>query len=105
MDKNSIRIDVVIPSIRADMEQILSMLQLNVPPNVKLCYYIISDRESLSSKDFVYKNSPVRVIILKILERHCQEMSDWILVLEIMFFLLMMMLYQHPIFCTIMLQP
>ena len=46
MDKNSIRIDVVIPSIRADMEQILSMLQLNVPPNVKLCYYIISDRES-----------------------------------------------------------
>ena len=63
MDKNSIRIDVVIPSIRADMEQILSMLQLNVPPNVKLCYYIISDRESLSSKDFVYKNSPVRVII------------------------------------------
>ena len=63
MDNNSIRIDVVIPSIRADMEQILSMLQLNVPPNVKLCYYIISDRESLSSKDFVYKNSPVRVII------------------------------------------
>ena len=56
-------IDVVIPSIRFDMERMLEALQMDMPPGVDVSYYVISDNRSLESKDFEYMGRPARLIV------------------------------------------
>ena len=63
MTQGRIGIDVVIPSIRLDMERMLEALDMDVPPNVDISYYVVSDNTSLESKDFEYKGRPARLVV------------------------------------------
>ena len=63
INQKILKIDIIIPSIRMDTEQLLSMLHMNIPANVELCYYVISDNTSLSSTDFMHRGFPVHVIV------------------------------------------
>lgn len=56
-------IDIVIPSIRFDMERMLDALQMDIPPGVDISYYVISDNRNLASKDFEYMGLPARLIV------------------------------------------
>ena len=62
-DIERIAIDVVIPSIRLDTKGLLGMLYMDVPLDVDLCYYIISDNQKLQSEEFEYNGNPVKVIV------------------------------------------
>ena len=62
-NQNKLKIDVVIPSIRLDTENLLSMLCIDIPPDVDLHYYIISDNPSLSSTSFIHNGFPVDLIV------------------------------------------
>ncbi|RNJ76456.1 MAG: glycosyltransferase [Nitrosopumilus sp. D6] len=61
--KDTISVDIVIPSIRHDPKKLLSMLNITIPSDVKLCWYVVSDNPSSESSDFTYGGSPVHVIV------------------------------------------
>lgn len=61
--QKKLKIDVVIPSIRLDANQLLSMLRMNIPPGVELHYYVISDNPSLSSTSMMYEGHQVDIIV------------------------------------------
>lgn len=63
MTQSRISIDIVIPSIRLDMERMLAALDVRIPPNVDVSYYVVSDSPELESKDFEYKGRPARLIV------------------------------------------
>ena len=58
----STSIDVVIPSIRLDTENLLNALRMDVPHGVDLHYYIVSDNPRLQPCEFEHDGNPVRVI-------------------------------------------
>ncbi len=58
-----LKIDIVIPSIRLDVERLLSMLCVNIPRYVKVHYYIISDNPSISSTSMAHEGHPVDFIV------------------------------------------
>lgn len=58
-------IDIVIPSIRLDMEGMLAALEMDVPPSVDVSYYIVSDNADLASRNFEYGGRPGRLIVNK----------------------------------------
>ncbi len=62
-NQKKLKIDVVIPSIRLDTEQLLSMLHINIPPDVELHYYVVSDNPSLSSMSMIHEGHPVDLIV------------------------------------------
>ena len=56
-------LDIVIPSIRMDVQDMLSMMNLKIPENARVYYYIISDNPSISSTDFTYKGCKVKLVV------------------------------------------
>lgn len=63
MKRTRTSIDVVIPSIRLDMEGMLEALEMDVPPGVEVSYYVVSDNADLVSRDFEYGGRPGRLIV------------------------------------------
>ncbi len=61
--QKKLKIDVVIPSIRLDTNQLLAMLRMNIPPEVELHYYVISDNPSLSSTSMMHEGHQVDIIV------------------------------------------
>ena len=45
-----IRIDVVVPSIRAGAEEALAALNLDAPPGVEVSYYVVSDNPAMETR-------------------------------------------------------
>jgi glycosyltransferase involved in cell wall biosynthesis len=62
-NQNPLTIDIVIPSIRKDVGTLSSMLRINVPPDVKLSYYIVVDNPSLSSMNLMHDGHPIQFIV------------------------------------------
>ena len=62
---DQITIDVVIPSIRLDTERLLGTLCMNVPSEVVVQYYVVSDNLQLRPTQMVSNGSPVRVMVNK----------------------------------------
>ena len=62
-NQKKLKIDVVIPSIRLDTKQLLSMLRIDIPPNVELHYYVVSDNPTLSSMSMIHDGHPVDLIV------------------------------------------
>lgn len=60
-----ISIDIVIPSIRLDMERMLEALKMDIPTDMDVSYYVVSDNPRLASKDFEYEGRPARLIVNK----------------------------------------
>lgn len=60
---NRTSIDIVIPSIRLDMERVLEALEMNVPHDVDVSYYVVSDNPKLVSRDFEYKGRSASLIV------------------------------------------
>lgn len=58
-----VTIDVVIPSIRLDAAGMLDALGMDVPHNVRLQYYVVSDNRRMSPGRFVHGKAPVTVIV------------------------------------------
>ena len=58
-----LKIDIVIPSIRMDVEQLLSMLRMDVPPNVEIVYYVVTDSVGNKSRQLMHNGWPVYNII------------------------------------------
>ena len=63
VDQNLLKIDIVIPSIRMDKERLSSILDINIPSNVELTYYVVIDNPSLKSKSFVHNGRSVNLIV------------------------------------------
>lgn len=57
-----VRIDVVVPSIRVDTEEVLEALSLGAPPppGVEVSYYVVSDNPSMSTRTTLHGGRPVR---------------------------------------------
>ena len=58
-----LKIDVIIPSIRIDEKRLAAILDINIPPNVELCYYIVIDNPLLKSNSFVRNGRLVNLIV------------------------------------------
>ena len=55
-----IRIDVVVPSIRAGAEEALAALSLEAPPGVEVSYYVVSDNPAMETRTTRRGGRPVR---------------------------------------------
>lgn len=60
---DEITVDIVIPSIRLDTRDMLKMLGMNIPKNIKVQYYVISDNPQLQTEEFTYNGNPIHVIV------------------------------------------
>ena len=62
-EPDRITIDVVVPSIRLDAEELLGALRMDVPSGVAVRYYVVSDNPRLRPVEMVSDGSPVRVMV------------------------------------------